>query len=81
MAETLLKSVVYKREAISAVDPVLYAARFLQFVERVVQQQQEEEWQGQGGGGGWGPSQHQHQQQQQHQHQQPPAPPSSYWGA
>ncbi len=81
MAETLLKSVVYKREAISAVDPVLYAARFLQFVERVVQQQQEEEWQGQGGGGGWGPSQHQQQQQQQHQHQQPPAPPSSYWGA
>jgi 1-phosphatidylinositol-4-phosphate 5-kinase len=37
-AETLLKSVVYKRDAISAVDPALYASRFLAFVDRVVQQ-------------------------------------------
>lgn len=35
-AETLLKSVVYKRDAISAVDPDLYASRFLGFVDRVV---------------------------------------------
>ncbi|KAM3576207.1 hypothetical protein VYU27_001915 [Nannochloropsis oceanica] len=75
LAETLLKSVVYKREAISAVDPVLYAARFLQFVERIVQQQPQEGRQRQGVGGGWAPAKH------QHQHQQPPPPPSSYWGA
>ncbi len=37
-AETLLKSVVYKRDAISAVDPVLYASRFLNFCERMIQQ-------------------------------------------
>ena len=35
-AETLLKSVVYRRDAISAVDPDLYASRFLGFVDRVV---------------------------------------------
>jgi len=90
MAETLLKSVVYKREAISAVDPVLYASRFLQFVERVVQQQKQQQQQqqqpqggwhghhGGGGGGGWeggGWAPPGYQQQQQ------PPPPSSYWGA
>lgn len=37
-AETLLKSVVYKRDAISAVDPALYASRFLGFVDNVVRQ-------------------------------------------
>lgn len=37
-AETLLKSVVYKRDAISAVDPDLYASRFLGFVDRVLSQ-------------------------------------------
>ncbi len=54
-AETLLKSVVYKRDAISAVDPALYASRFLEFVDRVVQQpvpQQQRQWASYAGAGG-----------------------------
>lgn len=57
-AETLLKSVLYKRTAISAVDPGTYAARFSHFVEGIVHQHFQHQ------------QQHYHHQQQQFQQQQ-----------